>query len=302
MRPAIDRDVLHLLRHLRRRHGADVSLEGLARRAGWSAFHLHRAFRRVVRETPKQYTQRVRLERAAARLVSSRASVLRIALGTGFASHEVFTRAFRRRFGCSPAEYRAVALQDATPVERERHAALVDATSPCIGLYGFQFAEPRRKFVMTVLSIARETLAPQPILFVRRRCARADLPDNIAACLGAAFGLAMQSGCAIGGRPFTRYPSVGVGLVTIEAGCPLAAPAPGAGEVEAGFLQGGPAAIALHAGSYEELSATYAAMERWMEENGYRAGGAPWESYITDPADLPNAADWRTQVVWPLAE
>jgi effector-binding domain-containing protein len=153
-----------------------------------------------------------------------------------------------------------------------------------------------------VLSIARETLVPQPILFMRRRCAREDLANNIAECLGAAFGLAMQSGCAIGGRPFTRYASIGLGLVTIEAGCPLAAAAPGAGEVEAGFLQGGPAAIALHAGSYEELSTTYAALERWIQENGYRPGGAPWESYITDPADLPSTADWRTQVCWPLAE
>ena len=52
MTPTIDRDILHLLRQLRRRHGDNVSLEALARRSGWSPFHLHRAFRRVVRETP----------------------------------------------------------------------------------------------------------------------------------------------------------------------------------------------------------------------------------------------------------
>jgi AraC family transcriptional regulator len=300
MTPTIDRDILHLLGQLRRRHGADVSLEALARRSGWSPFHLHRAFRRVVRETPKQYTQRVRLERAAARLVATRDSVLRVALGAGFASHEVFTRAFRRRFNCSPAEYRAAALQRATPLERAQHAELVEATSPCVGLYHVD-SVPQRSFPVPVLSIAREDLVPQPILFVRRRVARNEIAANIATCLGMAFGLAMQKGYAIGGRPFARYPSMGAGLITMDVGCVLAVAAPGDGEVEAGVLQGGPAAVAMHAGPYDELPTTFAAIERWLEDNGYRAGGAPWESYITDPAEHPNPADWRTRVCWPLA-
>jgi AraC family transcriptional regulator len=57
----------------------------------------------------------------------------------------------------------------------------------------------------------------------------------------------------------------------------------------------------MHAGSYDTLTETYAAVERWIESNGYRIGGPPWESYITDPADLPDPADWRTEVYWPLA-
>ena len=302
MTPTIDRDILHLLRQLRRRHGDNVSLEALARRSGWSPFHLHRAFRRVVRETPKRYTQRVRLERAAARLAATRDSVLRVAIGAGFASHEVFTRAFRRRFGCSPAEYRAVALlHGATPLQRAQHAELVDATSPCVGLYHVDSVPPR-SIPMPMLSIAREDLAPQPILFVRRRVARTEMAANIATCLGMTFGLAMQKGYAIAGRPFARYPSMGAGLITMDVGCVLAAAAPGDGEVEAGVLQGGPAAVAMHGGPYEELPATFAAIERWLEDNGYREGGAPWESYITDPAEHPNPADWRTRICWPLAD
>lgn len=45
---------------------------------------------------------------------------------------------------------------------------------------------------------------------------------------------------------------------------------------------------------------TYAAMERWMDANGYRPGGAPWESYVTDPGECPDVNDWRTEVYWPL--
>jgi AraC family transcriptional regulator len=56
----------------------------------------------------------------------------------------------------------------------------------------------------------------------------------------------------------------------------------------------------MHGGPYDTLTETYAALERWIEANSARAGGAPWESYITDPADLPDPAEWRTEVYWPL--
>jgi AraC family transcriptional regulator len=81
---------------------------------------------------------------------------------------------------------------------------------------------------------------------------------------------------------------------------PVAAAAPGEGEVEAGTLPGGPVAVAVHGGPYDQLNETYAALERWIETHGYRVNGAPWEAYITDPADLPDPADWRTEVCWPL--
>jgi len=97
-----ERDILCLLRAIRRAPADDASLAALARRSGWSPFHLHRAFRRVVNETPKRYVQRLRLERAAARLATGDEKILSIALSEGFRSHEVFVRAFRRHFGCSP--------------------------------------------------------------------------------------------------------------------------------------------------------------------------------------------------------
>src|SRR5688500_18791492 len=93
-----ERDILQLLRDIRGRLDGDVSLAAIAARAGWSPFHFHRAFRRVTGETPKQYTQRLRLEHAATRLVTSAEAVVSIATGAGFASHAVFTRALRRQF------------------------------------------------------------------------------------------------------------------------------------------------------------------------------------------------------------
>jgi effector-binding domain-containing protein len=87
----------------------------------------------------------------------------------------------------------------------------------------------------------------------------------------------------------------------MEAGLPLVAPAEGHGEIEAGTLQGGAAVVAVHAGAYDSLGETYTAIERWVAEQGARAGGPPWEVYVTDPAEHPDPKDWRTEIYWPLA-
>jgi AraC family transcriptional regulator len=296
------RDILQLLQTLRDRLDGDVSLETLAARAGWSPFHFHRAFRRVVGETPKQYTQRLRLDRAAARLAAGTDPVLSIAADAGFASHEVFTRAFRRQFGRTPSNYRAHALVAAASGARSRHVALTDATAPCVGLYHIHTEPPSRRLPMPMLSIERRELTPAHVLIVRARCARRELSQTMAECFGKAFPYAMGTGVPLAGRPFTRYLSTGPGLFTIESGCVLAAPTPGTNDIEASSLPGGPAAVAMHGGAYDALSETYAEMERWMERNGLRPGGAPWESYITDPAEHPDPSDWRTEIYWPLAE
>ena len=49
------------------------------------------------------------------------------------------------------------------------------------------------------------------------------------------------------------------------------------------------------------MTETRQQVERWIEEHGYQVAGAPWESYVTDPAEVPDPADWRTEVCWPLA-
>src|SRR5580692_1897602 len=94
------------LNYARRNRGENVRLSDLAAETGQSRFHAHRTLRAVLGETPKQFTLRLRLDRAAAELISSQAPILEIALECGFESHEAFCRAFRRRFRMSPSAYR----------------------------------------------------------------------------------------------------------------------------------------------------------------------------------------------------
>ncbi|MBX5461842.1 MAG: GyrI-like domain-containing protein [Steroidobacteraceae bacterium] len=153
---------------------------------------------------------------------------------------------------------------------------------------------------MPTLSITREERAAQPVLLIRRKVARADLQGMLAEAFGKLFAHGHKAGLAIAGAPLARYVSTGSDVWTVEAAMPLAQPAAGEGEMEAAVLPAGPLAVGLHGGPYETLCETYEALERWIEANGHRASGPPWESYVTDPGAHPDPADWRTEVCFPL--
>lgn len=349
--------MLPLLGQIQRDLDGDLSLAALARRAGRSPFELHRAFRRATGETAKRYTQRLRLERAAVELVRTRRGILEIALDVGFASHEVFTRAFLRRFGMSPRSYRARGLAGAGSAGgiAARHAAIVRAAGPCIGLHhmtrssmtvpvsatgtgtdeGGEGVEgggaapggrraslavgttsPVTAGIAATAAAAAGTVAPlivrrhieaRPALVIRKRIR----PDGVAAALievlPAVFARAQQKGLPLAGPPFMRYVQVGLGSLVVEGGMPIApsaaaeATAAASGEIEAIVLPRGAAAFAVHRGPYDRLPETHAAIEAWIEAQGFVADRGPWESYVTDPADHPDPSEWATEVYYPLA-
>jgi AraC-like DNA-binding protein/effector-binding domain-containing protein len=293
-------ELLHLLHGLRRRLDGNLTLADIARRAGKSRFQVHRDFSRLVGETPREFVERLRLEQAAARLIGSSESVFEIALGAGFSSHEVFTRAFRRKFGCTPIRYRTTALPQAAAATRAKHLMLTTQIGPCVRLFHLPLHPSTRKSPMPTISVTRQEFAGQAILLIRRSIPRSGLQGMLSECFGKLFAHGAKAGLPIAGWPVARYLSVGPGLWTVEAAMPLAAPASGVGEMESGTLPAGPVALGIHAGVYDQLPETYAAIEKWMAENGVRVGGAPWESYVTDPAQHPDPADWRTEVYWPL--
>jgi AraC family transcriptional regulator len=288
--------VLPLLGRVAHDLDGDVSLAAFAKSARRSPFEVHRAVRRLTGETTKRYTSRLRLDHAAAELVLTKRAILDIALEAGFASHEVFTRAFLRRFGMSPRAYRARGLAGGARVVRT-HAAIVRAAGPCIGLYHLSTLERRPPMTVTV---TQKQLEPRLALVMRKKTSAEEIAKTLGETLPVVWTFAQQNGIALAGPPFTRYVEMGRGLWTIEAGLPIGAPHKGEGDILAVELPGGAAAVAIHKGPYDTLGQTHAAIERWLDENKLRAG-APFEIYLTDPGTTPNPAEWQTEVVYPLA-
>jgi len=281
----------------------DLSLTALAVRFGLPPFQLHRLFFAAAGETPKQYTLRLRLERAALLLLASERSVLSVALSCGFRSHEAFCRAFRRRFGMKPGAFRSRGLAAAVDKRTwEKHAALVTSLGPCIRLFHSpRFHTPGSHTDKAMdYTITKKQIAPQHALVVRRRIKPSEVAATLAEVLGSVFQYAQRTGAAFAGQPFTRYLEWGPGLITIEAGMPIAAPEMGEGNILADTLPGGFVATTIHSGPYDRLTAAHAAVQIWIEQQGLVAAGAPWESYVTDPADYPDPADWKTEIFWPL--
>lgn len=100
--------MLPVLVHIEDHLDEPLPLADLAAIAGFSPHHFHRIFRLVTGEAPKEYLRRLRLERAVSRMKVSPDNVLQIALEAGFKTHETFTRAFARRFGINPSQFRGV--------------------------------------------------------------------------------------------------------------------------------------------------------------------------------------------------
>lgn len=78
----------------------------MARDACFSRRQFHRLTVQVMGETPGAHQRRLRLDRGAWLLLTSQATILEIALETGWQSHETFTRAFRARFLVTPSAFR----------------------------------------------------------------------------------------------------------------------------------------------------------------------------------------------------
>src|SRR6202451_4138911 len=92
--------------YLRGNLDRQVKLEELAKVACFSEFHFHRIFSAISGETLSNFTNRLRLEKAARLLRYSGQNLTDIALECGFSSSATFARAFRSGYDTSPSQFR----------------------------------------------------------------------------------------------------------------------------------------------------------------------------------------------------
>lgn len=101
--------------------GAQHTLDSVSARVGISPFHLARVFHARTGFSIHQYLLRVRMARALLALGDGETSLSRLALTLGFCSHSHFATTFRRHFGVSPRDVRAMLRERPTeprPLDR----------------------------------------------------------------------------------------------------------------------------------------------------------------------------------------
>jgi transcriptional regulator GlxA family with amidase domain len=104
---SVDGPLGHLLSWIIEHPMADLRAEALAERAGMSVRNLYRAFEAATGNSPAEWVEMARIETAKRRLAQSADKIEQVAYGAGFRSYEQMRKAFARRTGINPSDYRA---------------------------------------------------------------------------------------------------------------------------------------------------------------------------------------------------
>ncbi len=272
-----------------------LDLETLATDACLSPFHFHRVFRGMVGETPMEFVRRLRLERAAWTLTASAVPVTTVAFDAGYEAHEGFSRAFRRHFGASPSEFRAMAHpRHQLPAPSGIHFDPRGGVSPFV---------PRS----TGGSVMKVEIDQQP---ARRLAAVRHIgPYNQ---IGSAFGeLGQRLGPAIGALAMQGAAMIALYHDDPESVAPDELRSDAAVVVPEDFplpprvteqrLPAGRYASTLHVGPYDQLGDVWLRfMGEWLPESGEHVAASPAvETYLNSPETTPKD-DLRTLLSIPL--
>ncbi len=84
----------------------DLTVEAIAEHANMSPRHFTRKFKSSFGITPADFVEELRLDEARWLLVNADDAVEKVARDVGYANDETFRRAFTRRFGVVPSDYR----------------------------------------------------------------------------------------------------------------------------------------------------------------------------------------------------
>jgi effector-binding domain-containing protein len=156
------------------------------------------------------------------------------------------------------------------------------------------------------------TRSEQPTVGITGAVTMRTIP-TIADRIPEVFGWLAARGIEPAGAPFLRYHVIDASReLLIEAGVPVAAPVDGDGEVRPGVLPGGRYATIVHIGRPDELIGVTALLLDWATAQGLSwdvtdtDAGERWgcrlEIFNSDPAVVPDPAQWETELAFRLAD
>ena len=271
-----------------------LSLESLSRVACLSPYHFHRVFSGMIGETLQGLIRRLRMERAAWQLLNQGDSVVQIALGAGYESHEAFTRAFVQAFAMSPTRFRqAEARSPKIPARSAIH---------------FEPGKPARSFRSTRLSSTAMNINIKTIPTIRVAAVRhvgpyrnvGDAWNRICSLLGSEGH--MGPGTQMIGICYDDPDATSAKAIRYDACVSVDADFEAFGELTIREISGGDYAVTTHEGPYEQLNHTYRhLLGKWVPRSGRELAEAPcFEIYLTDPEST-EPADLLTDVYAPLS-
>jgi effector-binding domain-containing protein len=148
--------------------------------------------------------------------------------------------------------------------------------------------------------VATHHVEPQPIVSIRGRRPADDVPAFIQGAFKDLFGRLRLLAVVPAGPPFVIYHEFAVDGIDAEVSVPIDRPISAAGRMVSRILPAMTVAGTVHLGSYEALSAAYAAVSGWIRDHGSEAAGPMQERYLNGPGDDVAASAYRTEVEIPV--
>ncbi len=104
----MDKRIEEIVNFIHTNYSDNITLDILACKSGYSKSRFMSIFKSVTGYSPMQYLNKTRLNLAANLLLSSELSVREIAVSCGFNDPLYFSRAFHKKYNCSPSEYASI--------------------------------------------------------------------------------------------------------------------------------------------------------------------------------------------------
>jgi AraC family transcriptional regulator len=258
-----------------------LELEKLAKMSSFSEFHFHRIFRAFLNEPLGTFTIRLRLDYAAKLLEFSKDPISEIAYQVGFDVPSSLNKAFKKRFGTTPAEF------------RETKKALIP----------FEFIHSTNRVMELNLKPQIKTIKDKKVVYVQSIGKYAE-----------SAGQAWDQLCEF----MKKEKLFGFGLETIGIGhddpsvtesdklrydacMTVKKDISPTGNVGVKTIEGGKYAIFKYKGPYTNLEQVYNYIfKNWLAGSEYELGDKPcFEKYLNNP-EKNKPENYKTQIYVPL--
>lgn len=263
--------------------GDEIDLEYLAGLGNYSPYHFHRIMRAYLGESLVAYVIRLRLETATTLLRYSDLPVSDVASKVGYDNLPSFSKAFKRRFGCSAVEFRQ---------NKNAEFSINKTMLKQKGMETLKQTEPEIREAM-----------PRKVIYAQERgdyytsaskawetVCRFATEKGLWNCSAEMIGISHDD-------PTLTDPE----KLRYDACVTIVRDVDPEGEIGVRELQGGKYAVFTHLGNYEKLIDSYSYIfADWLINSKYELRESPClEKYLNDPATT-RPEDLLTEIWVPL--